>query len=265
MFTVLLPFLLLGATPAHAACTLLPTSPTAGSTLSSAPTFQWTEIGCNVVSLQAAPTPPSSTNATTLTTTWGNGPRSYTLADATWQSYAAGSWSDGMCWRLVGRAIPGTTTYGPWICVSVSADADGDGYTEAEGDCDDTNAAINPGAAELCDENYWDEDCNGHVGEYDDDDDGDGWRGCDHDCNDDEYWIHPGLDEVCNGIDEDCDSAIDEDNDGDGYAVCDDCADYAGWEGVNPGATEVINGIDDDCDGYIDETTSTYDPYSLPY
>ncbi len=41
-----------------------------------------------------------------------------------------------------------------------NADADDDGYP-AEVDCDDTDAAINPGAAEVCDPADVDEDCNG--------------------------------------------------------------------------------------------------------
>ncbi|MGB8491308.1 MAG: MopE-related protein [Bacteroidales bacterium] len=39
-------------------------------------------------------------------------------------------------------------------------DADGDGYTIAEEDCDDTNAAIHPGATEICGDGI-DQDCNG--------------------------------------------------------------------------------------------------------
>ncbi len=31
-----------------------------------------------------------------------------------------------------------------------TSDSDGDGYTTTQGDCDDTNAAVNPGAIEVC-------------------------------------------------------------------------------------------------------------------
>ena len=41
-------------------------------------------------------------------------------------------------------------------------DLDGDGFTPAEGDCDDTDADVNPAAAEVCGDNK-DNDCNGTI------------------------------------------------------------------------------------------------------
>lgn len=41
-------------------------------------------------------------------------------------------------------------------------DNDGDGYTPMAGDCDDANASIFPGAAEVCDDGV-DNDCNGNA------------------------------------------------------------------------------------------------------
>ncbi len=41
-------------------------------------------------------------------------------------------------------------------------DLDGDGFTPAEGDCDDTDAEINPAAVEICGDNK-DNDCNGMI------------------------------------------------------------------------------------------------------
>ncbi len=43
-----------------------------------------------------------------------------------------------------------------------SRDVDGDGYTVADGDCDDSNPAVNPGEREIPD-NRVDEDCDGTV------------------------------------------------------------------------------------------------------
>ncbi len=39
-------------------------------------------------------------------------------------------------------------------------DDDGDGYTEDQGDCDDADAGINPGAEDICEDSI-DQDCNG--------------------------------------------------------------------------------------------------------
>jgi hypothetical protein len=47
--------------------------------------------------------------------------------------------------------------------VYAAADADGDGYTIAQGDCNDANAAIHPGATEVCD--GVDNDCDGTADE----------------------------------------------------------------------------------------------------
>jgi Putative metal-binding motif len=42
------------------------------------------------------------------------------------------------------------------------------------------------------------------------DDDGDGWSVADGDCNDLDAAVHPGASEICNGVDDDCDAAVDE-------------------------------------------------------
>ena len=47
--------------------------------------------------------------------------------------------------------------------LSMFLDNDGDGYTENEGDCDDSNPDIYPGATEICD--GMDNDCDGIVDE----------------------------------------------------------------------------------------------------
>jgi hypothetical protein len=158
-------------------------------------------------------------------------------------------------------------------------DNDGDGYTENQGDCNDANAFIHPGANEICGDGV-DQDCNGSdlpcpPSPPDVDNDGDGYTENQGDCNDAESTIHPGATEVCNGIDDNCNGSVDEgclsfyqDSDGDGYGnanvrreavsqprgyVTDstDCND--GNAGIHPGAAEVCNGIDDNCNGSVDE------------
>jgi hypothetical protein len=69
-------------------------------------------------------------------------------------------------------------------------------------DCNDGNASINPGAAEIIN-NSVDENCDGYA-EFDRD--GDGSRAPRSDCNDGDRGIHPGAREIKgNGIDENCD------------------------------------------------------------
>jgi len=131
-------------------------------------------------------------------------------------------------------------------------DADGDGFSVEEGDCDDGDAAIFPGATEIaCDGS--DNDCAG--GDLTDED-GDG-HDCEaqggDDCDDQEASIHPGADDACgDGFDMDCDGAEECDCDADGHdgeqCAGDDCddADQAAF----PGAEETCwDGVDQDCDG----------------
>ena len=92
-------------------------------------------------------------------------------------------------------------------CVSDEIDNDLDGYRAAE-DCDDGDATINPGAAEVCD--GVDQNCNDEVDEGFDND-LDGSTTCGGDCNDSDENVHPGAEERCNDIDDDCDGDIDED------------------------------------------------------
>ena len=140
-------------------------------------------------------------------------------------------------------------------------DQDHDGVSPDEGDCNDTNAAIYPGAPEPC--NGKDDNCNGTIDEGFDQD-GDHITVCQGDCADNDKNTRPGALEALDGIDNDCDGIADNhnnsyDDDGDGYSEdagdCDDLQPY-----VNSDAVEVQldkegqpEGVDNDCDGTIDE------------
>lgn len=153
-------------------------------------------------------------------------------------------------------------------------------YAEQDGDCDDNDPTIHPGATEVCDGK--DNNCNGMIDEglgsivlcEDKDGDGHGVIGgathtgctpnlkgfglCDGDCNDNDPTVYPGAMEICDGKDNNCNGMIDE-------GAIPTCG--LGWcrrYGVSctsnictPGQprAEICNLFDDDCDGVIDNGT----------
>ena len=159
----------------------------------------------------------------------------------------------------------------------VPQDIDDDGFDEYA-DCDDSDAEVNPDAAEICDDGK-DNDCDNQIDTADldceeivtnpapEDYDEDGFYDYE-DCDDRNADANPGEVEDCSdGIDNDCDELIDEadsdceeivinpgpeDIDGDGYVGDEDCLE--GNADVNPDAIEdCYDGIDNDCDTFTDE------------
>ena len=123
----------------------------------------------------------------------------------------------------------------------LTVDDDGDGFSEEQGDCDDTNADLSPNATEICDE--IDNDCDGDIDDDDSsldasetgttfyaDTDGDGYGDADSeilacvlpeegaaenmdDCDDSNADVSPDATEVCDETDNDCDGNIDDADD----------------------------------------------------
>ncbi|MFT6726667.1 MAG: hypothetical protein ACJAV7_001116 [Flavobacteriales bacterium] len=151
---------------------------------------------------------------------------------------------------VIGCADPIALNYEPELPVQsfencLYADEDEDGFTTEEGDCDDSDADINPDAVEIPYDGI-DQDCSGADLV---DVDGDGYSPEQGDCDDNEFDINPGATEIpYDGIDQDCVDGDLDDVDGDGFSPDDgDCDDNNG--DINPDGEEIpYDGIDQDCE-----------------
>ncbi|MBM4394253.1 MAG: lamin tail domain-containing protein [Deltaproteobacteria bacterium] len=152
-------------------------------------------------------------------------------------------------------------------------DGDGDGVAEDEGDCDDGDPAVHPGATEVC--NGADDDCDGAIDEQPA-----GAPSClslgvcagvEPACGGAAGFSCPypkvfePVEQSCDGLDNDCDGDTDEDLPPPpepclGKGVCQgtvpECSGAGGWVCPYPPAwhpEETCDGLDDDCDGETDE------------
>jgi hypothetical protein len=198
------------------------------------------------------------------------------------------------------RDVDGDTWGNP--AVSRTACTQPEGWAGRAGDCNDSAAAINPDAVEVCD--GVDNDCDGRLDPDDAlgaptwyrDADGDsfgdpavtrvscsqpaGFVARAQDCDDTRAAVNPLATEICNGRDDNCDGQIDpagsvgetrwyRDADGDGFGnpavsvlACTqpsgfvandrDCNDAS--DAINPSAAEVCDNVDNNCNGLVDET-----------
>ncbi|NTX01861.1 MopE-related protein [Myxococcus sp. CA040A] len=168
------------------------------------------------------------------------------------------------------------------------------GYVSTAGDCNDANASIRPGVAEVCDS--VDNNCNGATDEgttstFYRDADGDGYgnaglptQACSApagyvvnatDCNDASASVRPGANEACDGLDNNCNGSVDEgvrstfyrDADGDGYGNAgmstQACSTPAGYvvnaTDCNDASASIRPGANEACDGLDNNCNGSVD------
>ena len=180
-------------------------------------------------------------------------------------------------YRVVKRVLSAVTVVPVQTIDPNDVDDDGDGFTENQGDCDDRNPAVHPGAPDVC--NGIDDNCDGVI------DNGfdvgtacavgvgacraTGTKVCATSGTTTVCSATPGAPQAerCNGIDDDCDGTVDN-----GFDVGVSCTvglgacTNQGRKVCSPGGTTTVcdavpgtpqaercNGIDDNCDGIVDD------------
>lgn len=197
------------------------------------------------------------------------------VGEVTFRFYITNMGTSGATWRNDNVSVFGFENPLPSQTYYLDADGDGfgdilnqisacsqpEGYVTNDGDCDDTDASINP-------DTYWyqdlDEDGYGNSSVF--------IQTCQQpigyvllglDCDDNNANVNPGAPEVCNGTDDNCNGEVDEglvfvtyyvDADGDGYGT------GTGFEACeDPGVGYATNNDDcDDTDENITLPTSYY-------
>ena len=94
----------------------------------------------------------------------------------------------------------------PWS----DSDLDGDGLTAKQGDCDDSDAQVHPGAIDILG-NQVDDNCDGVDGTDGDRDGHASTQTGGKDCDDELDTVFPAADEICDELDNDCNGAVDDD------------------------------------------------------